>query len=124
MALRIWSRGTPGAGATTAEFVAGMFRVLARDTSGAGAMTPALIVLWLRLIVAANSGVGGTALVGNTGATRDERRPSAGGGEGTGLKARRLATEEFECGRLTFGASTTVSLFLSARATRIVCVRW
>src|SRR5260221_2600105 len=73
-----------------------------------------------------NSGEGGTGLIviaGSVGAMREERRPSAGGGPGFALNASRLATAESECGRFTLGASTTFSLGLSPRATRIDSVR-
>ena len=73
-----------------------------------------------------NSGEGGTGLIviaGSVGAMREERRPSAGGGPGFDLNASRLATAESECGRFTLGASTTFSLGLSPRATRMVWVR-
>jgi hypothetical protein len=80
-------------------------------------------VLELRVAGEFNSGEGGTAFIviaGSIGAVREERRPSAGGGPGFGLKASRFATAESECGRFTLGASTTFSLGLSPRATRIV----
>jgi hypothetical protein len=71
-----------------------------------------------------NSGEGATALIaGSVGAVREERSPSAGGGPGFGLIASKLATAESECGRFTLGASTTCSVGLSPRATRMACVR-
>src|ERR1017187_2429856 len=107
----------------------GKVRVAACETSGAGGMMFVARVLAVRLGVdpnpECNSGEGGTTLIaGRVGAMRVERRPSAGGGPGFGLNASRLATAESECGRLTLGASTTFSLGLSPRATRMVCVRW
>ena len=103
LAERILSRETFGVGGTISAFKAGELRRSARETSGAG----------------------GTGLIaGRTGAVSDERKPSAGGGPGFGLNASRLATAESECGRLSLGASTTVSRGWSPRATRIVCVRW
>jgi hypothetical protein len=130
LAVRILSRETFGAGGTIAAFKTGEVRVGVRETSGAGGMMLVVSVLELRLVVREedefNSGEGGTALIviaGSAGAVREERRPSAGGGPGFGLNASRLATAESECGRFTLGASTTFSLGLSPRATRMVCVR-
>ena len=132
LAVRILSCETFGAGGTIAGFIValrvGEVRVLARETSGAGGMTLVVRVLGVCLADDFNSGEGGTALIviviaGSVGAVREERRPSAGGGPGFDLKASRLATAESECGRFTLGASTTLSLGLSPRATRMVCVR-
>jgi hypothetical protein len=131
LAVRILSRETCGAGGTIAVALrVGEVRAGVRETSGAGGMTLVVSVLELRLVVweedESNSGEGGTALIiiaGSLGAMREERRPSAGGGPGFGLKASRLATAESECGRFILGASTTLSLGLSPRATLIVCVR-
>ena len=126
LAVRILSRETFGAGGMIAAFKIGEVRVGVRETSGAGGMTLLVSVLERRLADEFNSGEGGTALIviaGSAGAVREERRPSAGGGPGFGLNASRLATAESECGRFTLGASTTLSLGLSPRATRIVCVR-
>jgi hypothetical protein len=51
----------------------------------------------VRLAGEFTSGAGGTGLsAGRTGAVREERSPSAGGGPGFGLKASRLATAESE----------------------------
>jgi hypothetical protein len=125
LAVRILSRETFGAGGTTAAFKIGEVRVGVRETSGAGGMTLLVSALERRLAEEFNSGDGGTALIviaGSIGAMREERRPSAGGGPGFGLKASKLATAESECGRFILGASTTLSLGLSPRATRIVCV--
>jgi hypothetical protein len=125
----ILSRETFGAGGTgvglTKVGLAAAFKVgdlrLAWETSGAGATTLAVSPLAARFGEAFNSGEGGTTLVaGRVGATSDERKPSAGGGPGSGLKARRLATAASECGRFILGASTTFSAGLSPRATRIV----
>jgi hypothetical protein len=119
--LRILSRVTSGAGATTGPFTVGSERAFACETSGAGATTFSVKLSDLRVRAEFNSGVGGTTRgAGNTGATRDERKPSAGGGPGTGLKASRLATDESECGKFSFGASTTCSVGLEPRATRMV----
>src|SRR5882762_7386167 len=126
LAVRILSRETFGAGGTIAAFKIGEVRVGARETSGAGGMTLVVSVLGVCLADEFNSGEGGTALIviaGSIGAMREERRPSAGGGPGFGLNASRLATAESECGRFILGASTTFSLGLSPRATRMVCVR-
>ena len=134
LAVLILSRETFGAGGTIAAFIValrvGEVRVGARETSGAGGMTLVVRRLLVRLVVGEgdefNSGDGGTArivIAGSVGAVREERRPSAGGGPGFGLNASRLATAESECGRFILGASTTFSLGLSPRATRIVCVR-
>ena len=132
LAVRILSRETFGAGGTIAALRVGEVRVGVRETSGAGGMTLVVSVLEVRLVVREedefNSGEGGTAVIviviaGSVGAMREERRPSAGGGPGFGLKASRLATAESECGRFILGASTTFSLGLSPRATRMVCVR-
>jgi hypothetical protein len=126
LAVRILSREIFGAGGTIDEFRVGEVRVGVRETSGAGGMT--LVVRTLELVREEeefNSGEGGTALIviaGSTGAMREERRPSAGGGPGFDLKASRLATAESECGRFILGASTTFSLGLSPRATWMVCV--
>ena len=126
LAVRILSRETFGAGATIDEFRVGAVRVGVGETSGAGGMT--LVVRTLELVREEeefNSGEGGTALIviaGSIGAMREERRPSAGGGPGFDLKASRLATAESECGRFILGASTTLSLGLSPRATWMVCV--
>ena len=125
LAVRILSRETFGAGGTIVVLRVGEVRVAARETSGAGGMTLVVSVLELRLADELNSGEGGTALIviaGVLGAMREERRPSAGGGPGFGLKASRLATAESECGRFILGASTTFSLGLSPRATWMVCV--
>jgi hypothetical protein len=101
----------------------GEFRVLAREITGAGGMTLAVRV-GVRLADEFSSGEGGTALIaGRVGAASEERKPSAGGGPGFGLSASKLATAESECGKLTFGASTTCSLGLSPRATRRAWVR-
>ena len=124
-AVCILSRGTFGAGGTIGVLNVGEVRVLARDTSGAGGTTLAVRAFGFRLADEFSSGAGcTTAIVGKVGAVRVERRPSAGGGPGFALKASRLATAESECGRLILGASTTFSLGLSPRATRMVCVRW
>ena len=127
LAVRILSRETFGAGGTIAAFKVGEVRVAVRETSGAGGMTLVVSALERRVVVweedEFNSGEGGTALVviaGSLGAMREDRRPSAGGGPGFGLNASRLATAESECGRFILGASTTLSLGLSPRATRIV----
>jgi hypothetical protein len=129
LAVRILSRETFGAGGMIAAFKIGEVRVGARETSGAGGMTLVVRTLELRLVVREeeefNSGEGGTAFIviaGSMGAMREERRPSAGGGPGFDLKASRLATAESECGRFILGASTTLSLGLSPRATWMVCV--
>jgi hypothetical protein len=54
-------------------------------------------MLDLRLADEFSSGEGATTLIaGRVGAGRAERRPSAGGGPGLGLKASRLATAESE----------------------------
>jgi hypothetical protein len=124
-AVRIWSRATFGAGGTIVEFNVGEVRVLACETSGAGGTMLVVRLLGARLSDESNSGEGGTALIaGSAGAVSAERSPSAGGGPGFGLKASKLATAESECGKLILGASTTLSLGLSPRATRMVCVRW
>jgi hypothetical protein len=124
-AARILSRETLGAGGTTADVSAGALRGLVRPTSGAGGTMLAVKLPAVRLAAAFNSGEGGTALIaGSSGAVREERNPSAGGGPGLVLNASRFATAESECGRLILGASTTFSLGLSPRATRMVCVRW
>jgi len=121
-----------GAGAMTVAVAIGFaLRILSRETFGAGGITSVVRVLGVRLVVRftseLNSGDGGTApivIAGRAGAMREERRPSAGGGPGSGLKASRLATAASECGRFSLGASTTFSVGLSPRATRMVCVRW
>src|SRR5271165_159585 len=124
LAVRILSRKTFGDGGTISALRVGELRLLERETSGAGGMTLASRLAF-RLADEFSSGAGGTALsAGRTGAMRDERNPSAGGGPGFGLNASRLATAESERGRLSLGASTTVSRGLSPRATRMVCVRW
>jgi len=126
LAVRILSRETFGAGGTIVVLRVGEVRVGVLETSGVGGMTLVVRVLERRLADEFNSGEGGTAVIviaGSIGAMRDERRPSAGGGPGFGLKASRLATAESECGRFILGASTTFSLGLSPRATRMVCVR-
>jgi hypothetical protein len=122
--LRILLRVTSGAGATTGVLKAGVVRVLVWDTSGAGGTTLAVRSSCLRLTAEFSSGVGGTtAALGSAGATSLDRKPSAGGGPGRGLKASRFATAESECGKFSLGASTTFSLGRSPRATRMVCVR-
>ena len=79
----------------------------------------------LRVSVEFNSGVGGTTVgAGSAGADNVDRSPSAGGGPGTGLNASRFATDESERGRFSLGASTTFSVGVVPRATRMVCVRW
>jgi hypothetical protein len=130
LAVRNLSRETFGAGGTIAAFIValrvGEVRVGARETSGAGGMMLVVRMLGAFLADEVTSGEGGTALIviaGSVEAVREERRPSAGGGPGFGLNASRLATAESECGRFILGASTTFSLGLSPRATRIVCVR-
>jgi len=107
LAVRILSRETFGAGGTIAAFKIGEVRVGARETSGAGGMTLVVSVLGVCLADEFNSGEGGTAFIviaGSIGAMREERRPSAGGGPGFGLKASRLATAESECGRFILGS--------------------
>src|SRR5208282_1449817 len=94
--------------------------------TGAGAMTVGASGVADRIFVSSREtfGAGGITAAGKVGATSDERKPSAGGGPGSGLKASRLATAASECGRFILGASTTFSAGLSPRATRMVCVRW
>lgn len=124
VALRTWSRFTSGAGATMGALTDGKARAFARARSGAGAMALAVKLSGLRVRVEFNSGVGGTtAGTGREGAVNVERKPSAGGGPGTGLNASRFATDESERGRFSLGASTTFSVGVEPRATRIVCVR-
>lgn len=128
-AVRILLCDTFGGGGTIVgvEFKVGEVRLLERETSGAGGMTPAVKVFDLRLPVSFSSGEGAItfiAIAGGVGAVRVERKPSDGGGPALGLNASRLATEASECGKFTLGASTTFSLGLSPRATRMVCVRW
>jgi hypothetical protein len=128
LALRILSCETFGAGGTTVAFSVGVddVRVVVRETSGAGGTTSFVNCSDLRLVFEFNSGEGGTGftvIAGSAGAMSVERRPSAGGGPGFDLNASRFATAESERGRFTLGASTTFSVGLSPRATRIVCVR-
>ena len=86
-----------GAGAMTVGAIGFAVRILSRETFGAGGMMLVVSVLGVRLADELSSGEGGTTLVaGRVGAVREERRPSAGGGPGFGLKARRLATAESE----------------------------
>ncbi len=125
VAVRILSRETFGAGGTIVGLATAAFKVgdvrLAWESSGAGATTLAVSPFAARFGEAFNSGDGGTTLIaGRLGATSDERKPSAGGGPGSGLKASRLATAASECGRFILGASTTFSAGLSPRATRMV----
>jgi hypothetical protein len=119
------SRDTFGVGGTMlAAFNDGVVRVLA-ETSGAGGITFITKAFGLCFDDEVNSGDGGTTPIeGKAGATREERKPSAGGGPGFALNARRLATAESERGRLILGASTTFSAGLSPRATRMTWVRW
>ncbi len=129
LAVCIVSRETFGAGGMIGVLKVGEVRVLARETSGAGGTTLVVSAFGFRVADDFNSGAGCTTLgvvknAGKVGAVRVGRRPSAGGGPGFALKASRLATAESECGRLTLGASTTFSLGLSPRATRMVWVRW
>src|ERR1039457_1277685 len=89
----------------------GKVRVAACETSGAGGMMFVARVLAVRLGVdpnpECNSGEGGTTLIaGRVGAMRVERRPSAGGGPGVGLKRGRLGIGEKGRGRFSLGAST------------------
>ncbi len=124
LAVRIWSRETLGAGGTIAVPRLGVVLALERETSGAGGTTLVVRPLVVRLAEDFNSGAGGTGLISaRVGATRVERNPSAGGGPGFGLNASRLATAESERGRLIFGASTTFSLGVPPRTTRMTCVR-
>src|ERR1700675_239089 len=136
LAVLILSRETFGAGGTIAAFIValrvGEVRVGARETSGAGGMTLVVGMLGACFAVReedeSNSGEGGTALIviviaGSVGAMREERRPSAGGGPGFGFKARRLGPAGREVGGFILGASTTLSLGLSPRATWMVWVR-
>jgi hypothetical protein len=117
-------RATSGAGATTGVLKTGVVRVFGWDTSGAGATTLAVKSFCWRLAAEFSSGAGGTAAAfGSAGATSEERKPSAGGGPGTGLKASKFATDESERGKFSLGASTTCSLGRSPRATRMTCVR-
>ena len=96
-AVRIFSREIFGVGGTISEFNAGELRVREGETSGAGGMIVVERLFAARLADAFTSGAGGTALMaGSTGAVKDERRPSAGGGPGFALKASRLATAESE----------------------------
>src|SRR5208282_5596483 len=149
LAVCILSRETFGAGSTTVVLMVAEERALACVTSGAGGMTFVVRLLAVRLVEVLSSGEGGMTLVvrlfavwrveefssgeggttliviaGSAGAVRVERRPSAGGGPGFDLNASRLATAESEWGRFTLGASTTFSLGLSPRATRMAWVRW
>src|SRR5271157_4269042 len=125
--------GAETGGATTSTVCASGTRELAKSrcvSRGAGEMIVCSMIagasgFGVRILSRETSGDGGTTLIaGSVGAVREERRPSAGGGPGFALNASRLATAESECGRLTLGASTTFSLGLSPRATRMVCVRW
>ena len=123
LAERSLSRATSGAGATSVGFIDGVLRVLACVTSGAGGAT-LVDRLWPRLSEARNSGEGGTGFMGgSSGALSFERMPSVGGGPGFGLMASRFATAESLRGRLILGASTTVSVSRSPRATRMACER-
>jgi hypothetical protein len=109
LAERMRSRETSGAGATSVGFICGVARVEACSTSGVGG-TMLVFRFGLRRPCACNSGEGATGLrAGRTGATSFDPRPSVGGGPGLDLNARRLATAESLCGRLTLGASTTLS---------------
>jgi hypothetical protein len=102
LAVRILSRDTFGAGGTTggwatSAFKMGEVRVLAGETSGAGWTMFGVRFFAARPAEAFSSGEGGTGLIaGSTGAAREERSPSAGGGPGFDLSASRLATAESE----------------------------
>ena len=86
-----------GAGAITVGASGLAVRILSRETFGAGGMMLGVSMLDLRLADEFSSGEGATTLIaGRVGAGRAERRPSAGGGPGLGLKASRLATAESE----------------------------
>jgi hypothetical protein len=119
-AERILSRATSGAGATRDVLNSGALRVAVCEISGAGAMIFVVKLFWLWLNEDFNSGEGGTTFgAGSAGATSEDRNPSAGGGPGSGLNARRFATDS-DRGRFSRGASTTFSAGLSPRTTRIV----
>lgn len=97
LAARILSREIFGVGGTISAFRAGELRVRERETSGAGATMLVSRFFGVRLADALTSGAGATGLIaGRTGAVRDERSPSAGGGPGFDLSASRLATAESE----------------------------
>lgn len=86
-----------GAGAITAGAIGFAVRILSRETFGAGGMMLGVSMFDLRLADELSSGEGGTTLIaGRVGAASVERRPSAGGGPGFGLKASKLATAESE----------------------------
>jgi len=86
-----------GAGAITVGAIGFAARILSRETFGAGGMMLGVSMFDLRLADEFSSGEGGTTLIaGRVGAVSVERRPSAGGGPGFGLKASRLATAESE----------------------------
>ena len=86
-----------GGGAITVGASGVAMRILSRETFGAGGMMLGVSMSDLRLAAEFSSGEGGATLIaGRVGAVRLERRPSAGGGPGLGLKASRLATAESE----------------------------
>jgi hypothetical protein len=116
------SRGAPaGAGGTTPGSIAGVRRLF-RTIGGAGAITGAVKAgarIWSRT----TSGVGGTTLIaGSVADASVDFRPSVGAAPAIFFTARRFATGVSDRGRSSLGASTTVSLRDSPRATRMVCV--
>lgn len=81
--------------------------VCCEGTLGAGATMGALREGAVRDRFAETLGAGGMTLVARVGPACAERNPSAGGGPGMDLKARRLATASDEAGSFRLGASTT-----------------
>jgi len=118
------SRATLGAGGTTVEFNDGAVRALSRERLGAGGTTELRVKPPRDRSRATLAGAGATTFAGRLGRVREACSPSDGGGPGTGLNARRLATASMEAGSFKLGASTTFGVRELPRATRMVCVRW
>jgi len=95
--VRILSRETFGVGGTMGVLKEDDVRLLELAISGAGAMTFIAGLLVERMVDEFNSGDGAaTVIEGRVGAVSAERKPSAGGGPASALKASRLATAESE----------------------------
>src|ERR1700694_4320056 len=105
----VTSTRAPGAGRCGGSFC---------NALGDGAITLASKLGTACALSCWTSAGGGMADIGISARLDVDSNPLAGGGPGTLLYASRLATAESECGRLSFGASTTCSFREGPRATR------
>ncbi len=117
-ANKVCSERTLGAGGTTTAFRDGADRDLSEEMLGAGGTTELRSSAARDLPRVAFTGGGAITLTGRLGATREECKPSEGGGPGlAAFKASRLATAPAVAGSLRLGASTTLGASEPPRAT-------